>query len=79
MTYFTRIHFGVNLANRLKKAQLTFNRISATMQVMITILIKTTTHFPPIFKYAVETFFIDFSRIVIKADGREKKALVSSV
>lgn len=43
------------------------------MQVIITILIKTITHFPPIFKYAVETFFIDFSRIVIKADGREKK------
>lgn len=35
-------------------------------------LIKQFTHFPPIFKDAVEIFFIDFACVVIKADEREK-------
>lgn len=31
------------------------------------------THFPPVFKNAVEIFFTDFACVVIKADEGEKK------
>lgn len=34
---------------------------------------KKITHFPPVFKNAVEIFFIDFACVVIKADKRGKK------
>lgn len=34
---------------------------------------KKITHFPPIFKNAVEIFFTDFACVVIKADEEKKK------